>query len=80
MLADMLLEMNRPQAALAEYQIDLKLNPNRFNGLYGAAYAAELAGQQEQAAEYYGQLVKSCGGSNSTRPELSHAKELVARN
>ena len=32
MIADMLLEAKRPQQALAEYQTDLKLNPNRFDG------------------------------------------------
>jgi len=37
MLADLLMEAKRPQQALMEYQTDLKLNPNRFNGLYGAA-------------------------------------------
>src|SRR5262249_37924504 len=47
MLADMLMEMNRPAQALVEYQADLKLNPNRFNGLYGAAQAAEKSGKPE---------------------------------
>jgi hypothetical protein len=78
-LADMLLEAKRPQQALAEYQIDLKLNPNRFNGLYGAARAAEAAGKQQDASEYYAMLLKVCDGSNSTRPELSRAKQLVAK-
>jgi tetratricopeptide (TPR) repeat protein len=79
MIADMLLEAKRPQQALAEYQTDLKLNPNRFNGLYGAARAAEAAGRQNDAAEYYALLLKVCDGSNSTRPELSRARELVAQ-
>ncbi len=79
MIADMLLEAKRPQQALAEYQTDLKLNPNRFDGLYGAARAAEAAGKQSDAAEYYALLLKVCDGSNSTRPELSHARELVAQ-
>ena len=78
-LADMLLEAKRPQQALAEYQTDLKLNPNRFNGLYGAARAAEAAGKQTDANEYYALLLKVCDGSNSTRPELSRARELVAQ-
>jgi hypothetical protein len=78
-LADMLLEAKRPQQALAEYQIDLKLNPNRFNGVYGAARAAEAAGNQQDAGEYYAMLLKVCDGSNSTRPELSRAKQLVAQ-
>jgi tetratricopeptide (TPR) repeat protein len=78
-LADMLMEAKRPQQALAEYQTDLKLNPNRFNALYGAARAAEAAGKHSDASEYYALLLKVCDGSNSTRPELSRARELVAR-
>ncbi len=78
LLADLLLEANRPQEALAAYQADLKLNPNRFDGLYGAARAAQEAGKQEDAEEYYALLVKTCEGGNSTRPELSRAKQLVA--
>jgi len=78
-LADILLEAKHPQQALAEYQTDLKLNPNRFNGLYGAARAAEAAGKQTDANEYYALLLKICDGSNSTRPELSRARELVAQ-
>jgi tetratricopeptide (TPR) repeat protein len=77
MLADMLMDMHKPDAALAEYREDLKFNPKRFNGLYGAAHAAEMAGQTSQASEYYALLVKTCEGSSSTRPELSKAKEAV---
>lgn len=77
MLADMLLEMKRPDQALAEYKQDLKFNPKRFNGLYGAAQAAETAGQTSQAAEYYAVLVKTCEGSSSARPELAKAKQAV---
>jgi tetratricopeptide (TPR) repeat protein len=79
MIADILLEAKRPQQALTEYQTDLKLNPNRFDGLYGAARAAEASGKQKDASEYYAMLLKVCDGSNSTRPELSRARELVAQ-
>jgi hypothetical protein len=79
MIAEMLLEAKRPQQALAEYQTDLKFNPNRFNGLAGAARAAEEAGKQSEANEYYATLLKVCEGGNSTRPELGRARELVAR-
>ena len=79
MLADMMLDMNRPEQALAEYEADLKFNPNRFNGLYGAARAAEMAGKSDKSNSYYARLVKICSGSNSDRPELSHAKALVAQ-
>ncbi|HYL93577.1 MAG TPA: hypothetical protein VEW69_10540, partial [Alphaproteobacteria bacterium] len=79
MLADMLLELKRPQEALAEYEIALKTDPNRFNGLYGAAQAAELAQQKQKATGYYAQLIKNCEGSHSDRTELVRAKTLVAR-
>ena len=79
MLADMMLDMNRPEEALAEYEADLKFNPNRFNGLYGAARAAEMAGKSDKSNTYYAQLVKVCNGSNSDRPELSRAKALRAQ-
>ncbi len=79
MIAEILLEAKRPQQALTEYQTDLKFNPNRFNGFYGAARAAEAVGKQSEANEYYALLLKDCAGSNSTRPELSRAKELLAK-
>jgi tetratricopeptide (TPR) repeat protein len=77
MLADMLVEMHRPEQALAEYQGDLKFNPKRFQGLYGAGHAAEMAGQASEAHEFYALLVKSCEGSNSTRPELAKARQAI---
>jgi len=79
MLADMLLDMNQPVQAFAEYETDLKFNPNRFDGLYGAAHAAELADKRDQANTYYAQLLKVCDGSKSDRPELSHARALLAQ-
>jgi len=81
MLADMLVEMKKPELALAEYQGDLKFNPKRFNGLYGAARAAEMAGKASEASGYYALLVKSCEGGASVRPELAKARQaVVARN
>ncbi len=79
MLADMMLDMNHPEQALTEYEADLKFNPNRFNGLYGAARAAEMAGKSDKSNSYYARLVKICDGSNSGRPELSRAKSLLAQ-
>jgi tetratricopeptide (TPR) repeat protein len=81
MLADMLLTLNRPQEALAEYESALKIDPNRFNGLAGAAHASEMAHQAEKANTYYAQLLKNCNdGKTSDRPELARAKTLVSRN
>jgi tetratricopeptide (TPR) repeat protein len=79
MLADMLLELKRPAEALAECDTELKANPNRFNALYGAAQAAELAGKAEKANAYYSTLIEICTGSSSDRPELKRARSLLAK-
>ena len=78
MLADMLMQMQKPNEALVEYETSLRTDPNRFNGLYGAAQAAEMSQQKEKAAAYYAQLLKNCDGVHSDRPELSQAKTLLA--
>jgi tetratricopeptide (TPR) repeat protein len=78
MLADMLMDMQKPQEALVEYETSLRTDPNRFNGLYGAAQAAEMTQQKEKAAAYYAQLLKNCDGIRSDRPELAQAKTLLA--
>jgi tetratricopeptide (TPR) repeat protein len=80
MLADLLLEAKRPAEALAEYQVAMRFAPNRFNGLAGAAQAAEQAGDVKQAASYWARLVDVCKGSDSSRrPELARARQLVAQ-
>ena len=79
MLADILLELGRPQDALAEYKKALVLSPNRFNGLFNAGKAAEAAGDAPQAQLYYATLLKiTDNGSRSTRPELDHVKSVVS--
>ncbi len=75
MLADLLLEQGKAAEALKEYEQALVHSPHRFNALYGAARAAELAGRKAQAAAHYAALLRVTeGGANSTRPELARAK------
>ena len=79
MLADMLLEMGRPEDALVEYEKSMRVDPNRFNGLYGAARAAELSNHREKATAYFAQLLANCvGGAHSHRPEIAHATSRLA--
>lgn len=79
LLGDMLLEAKQPSRALGEYETGLKKEPNRFRSLYGAAYAAELAGQKDKARTYYTQLVKICERADASgRPELAHARSYLA--
>ena len=77
MLADILLELDRPGDALVEYQRSMTIDPNRFNSLFGAASAAEKTDQLDLAGKYYARLVDNCKNSNSSRPELAHAKRFV---
>jgi hypothetical protein len=60
------------------YEQDLKIHPNRFNGLYGAAVSAEKSGNTEKAFYYYQQLLMVANGVKSNRPELTHAKIFIA--
>jgi tetratricopeptide (TPR) repeat protein len=78
LLGDMLLEMNKPAEALTAYEADLKRQPNRFNGLYGAGLAAEKARDMKKARDYYQQLTNLAGSINSDRPELKTAKVFLS--
>jgi predicted Zn-dependent protease len=77
LLGDLLLEMKRPADALKEYEVSQQREPNRFRGLYGAAQAAEQAGDAAKAKRYYAQLVK-VAGKGDARPELQTARKYLA--
>lgn len=78
LLGDMLLTLNQPPQALAEYERSLKRDPNRFRAVYGAARSAELAGDQAKAKQYYGALLKLAAGGDGDRAEFKRAKALLA--
>ena len=75
LLGDLLLELNRPGEALKEFERSLVISPNRFNGLYGAARSAELAGDRIKARRYYRKLVETSSLGN--RPALQHARDFL---
>jgi len=52
LLADMLMQMNKPAQALEMYEANLKTRPNRRNSIYGAWAAAEASGKKELAKIY----------------------------
>ena len=78
LLGDLLMELHQPAQALAEYEASLRAVPNRFNGLYGAAQAAQQAGNAEKAKLYYSQLLDLCEKADSERPELQKARTFLA--
>lgn len=79
LLGEMLLEAHEPLQALQEFEHSLRVEPNRFNGLSGAARAAQLAGNAEKARSYYAKLVSLSEHGDGTRPELIEAQTFLAK-
>ena len=76
-LGDLLLAQNHPAEALAQYEIDLKDAPNRFDGIYGAARGAELAGDRAAARKYFAELVKLGGHADADVAAIRQAKQFL---
>jgi len=77
-LGDLLLEAQQAPAALREYEASLQTAPARFRSYYGAARAAEAAGDRDKAATYYGRLV-SMAAPASDRAEVKEARAFLSR-
>lgn len=77
LLGEMLLELERPADALAEFERTLEASPERFRSLYGAARAAELAGELGRAREYYAKLLDIARSADAERPELNEARRFL---
>ena len=76
-LGEMLLELDRPKEALAEYEGSLKRAPRRLVGLYGAARSAKLAGDAAKAGAYYAELADVTKAGDGTRAEIKEAREAA---
>jgi Tfp pilus assembly protein PilF len=70
--------MKQPAPAPAEFERSLKRDPNRLRGIYGAARAAETAGNKAAARDYYAKLQKLTAERDSDRPEFAHAQAYLA--
>ena len=77
-LGALLLEMGQPTEAQREFEAALKIYPGRFRGLYGAAQAAELAGDNEDASRYYTKLAAQTSKAGDSRDELNHVREFLS--
>ncbi|MBV1888383.1 MAG: hypothetical protein KUG51_03745, partial [Urechidicola sp.] len=78
-LGNAFLAMNEPNKALVVFEENLNVNPNRFNGLYGAAIAAKKSGDTKKAQMYFNNLLKLAENINSNRVELIEAREFVSQ-
>jgi tetratricopeptide (TPR) repeat protein len=77
-LGAFLLEVGKPTEAQREFEAALKIYPGRFRGLYGAAQAAELAGDKEVANRYYTKLAAQTSKAGGSRDELNHVREFLS--
>lgn len=79
LLAEALLDAGRPAEALVEFEASLKIYPGRFNGVAGAARAAESAGNADRARAYNQQLLGLAKQNSARRVELVKAQEYLSR-
>ena len=77
-LGALLLEMKQPTEAQREFEAALKIYPGRFRGLYGAAQAAEQAGDNENASRYYTKLAAQTSKAGGSRDELNHVRKFLS--
>src|SRR5450631_1151811 len=81
LLGEMLLEMNEPGQALAQFEATLTKEPGRFRALYGAAHAAQLSGSRDTSQRYFRDLLKVCDRADKPgRSEIIEAKRALSRN
>ncbi len=79
LLGEMLLQLNRPAEAFAEFERSLKRDRNRFRSLYGAARAAEAAGNRTGARTYYSRLQAIAADEGSERAELVQSRSFLRK-
>jgi hypothetical protein len=78
LLGDMLMLAGKAKEALAAYEHSMRVEPNRFRGLAGAARAAEMAGDKEKARDYYTRLLALAAKGDGDRPILKTAQAFLS--
>ncbi|MGA2095882.1 MAG: hypothetical protein ABSH39_06255 [Candidatus Acidiferrum sp.] len=79
LLGEMLLAAKQPVSALEAFEASLQLTPERFNSLYGAAQAAQLAGDRAKASADYAKLLANCPKPAADLPELREARLFLTQ-
>jgi len=78
LLGELLLELNQPALALKEFEASLGEARNRLRGFYGAAKAADMAGDRGKAAAFYEKVLALTKNADSERREIREAKSFMA--
>ncbi|MCY3929072.1 MAG: hypothetical protein OXG81_12435 [Acidobacteria bacterium] len=74
---EVLLQLGRPEDAIAQFEDQLLYTPNRPRTLLGLARAQSTAGDRAAAAEAYRSLLEMWSGATEPK-ELAEAREFVA--
>jgi tetratricopeptide (TPR) repeat protein len=77
LLGYMLLEAGNAKDALLAFEATMRKEPNRFRSTYGAARAAEVAGDTAKARTYYKQLLEIAKEADTNRAEIIAARKFV---
>ena len=65
--------------ALAAFEATLKKEPNRLGACAGAAKAAEKAGDNASAGEYYKKVIGIAGDADKARTEVGEARAFLEK-
>ena len=79
LLGDLLLELGRPVEAAQAFAASLAQQRSRARSLFGAARAAELAGDAVTARARYQDYLTQLQKGDGTRPELAIARGALSR-
>jgi hypothetical protein len=71
-------QSKQARGALAGYEATTTKEPNRFNGLAGAARAAQLTGDDAKATAYFERRVELTSRASVDRREVVAAKQFLA--
>jgi predicted TPR repeat methyltransferase len=77
---DMLIAAGRPSEARVAYRMALAREPGRARSTFGAARAAELAGDRAGAAAGYREFLRLMAKADPGRAEVAIAKSFGGRN
>lgn len=79
LLGDLYLAMKNFPEALKAYKKDIEYHPNRFNAIYGIAVASRKVGNPNESNMYFEKLIKLAESVETARPEITEAKETIAK-
>jgi tetratricopeptide (TPR) repeat protein len=77
LLGEMLLDAGNAADALQAFEASIAKEPRRFRGAFGAARAAEAAGDAAAARRHYRATLEIAGAADSPRAEIAQARAYV---